>query len=83
MKALVDTGGSPLDVVWSKIEIDEILAKLGTFKYTASDNACRNCKEDYEKIIRSVIKHVRTYFDGLCLDCMDSSKAKTIDYDSD
>ncbi|KAL8828735.1 MAG: hypothetical protein Q9191_002421 [Dirinaria sp. TL-2023a] len=84
IKALHDTGMWPLDREWTRLETHEILDRLGSFKYTPPRNAClRYCQKDYEATIQGTISLVRRYFDGLCLDCMDKSKSKTGDSDSD
>lgn len=35
---------------------------------------CRSCNRDWKGVVESAAEYVQKYFDGLCLDCMDSSK---------
>lgn len=84
IKALHSTGVWPLDRVWSKINVSEILDRLNQFSYKPPESACRiHCQKDYGEEVGKAISYIRKHFDGLCLDCMDKSKAKTDDYDSD
>lgn len=84
IKALHSTGVWPLDPVWPRMEVTVILDRLNSFKYKPPESACRSfCQGDYEGAVGRAISTVRNYFDGLCLDCMDKSKAKTANYDSD
>ena len=70
--------------MWSKKEIREILEQLNGFRYKPAESACSTfCQRDYEGEVGKAISYVRGYFDGLCLDCMDKTNAKTADFDSD
>lgn len=84
IKALHDTGVWPFDPIWPKKSTCDILVELESFSYTPPGSACRRyCQRNYEGTVRAAISYVRSYFDGLCLDCMDKSKPKTADFDSD
>lgn len=84
VKALHSTGVWPLDPVWPKNSVNDILTRLNKFSYKPPPNACgKFCQRNYEKDVGQAISHVREYFDGLCLDCMDKSMPKTRDYDTD
>ncbi|KAI4143396.1 MAG: hypothetical protein LQ341_002931, partial [Variospora aurantia] len=80
---LVDIGVWPLEKMFGANSINNILDKLTKFSYEAANIACHNCRQDYKTMIRKVIVRTRTYFDGLCLDCIDKSKPKTGDVDLD
>lgn len=83
-KALRRTGVWPLERTWTKAKVNEILDKLGMFSYQASADACRQfCQRNFEGIVRRAISDIRDHFDGLCLDCIEKSNAKTGDYDLD
>ncbi|KAL8691726.1 MAG: hypothetical protein Q9218_003119 [Villophora microphyllina] len=73
----------PLETVFLKKSINEILLNLGKFNYEAPMSACGQCRQDYKGIVERVIAMVKEYFDGLCLDCLDRSKPKTGDVDLD
>ncbi|KAI4201417.1 MAG: hypothetical protein LQ350_003255 [Teloschistes chrysophthalmus] len=86
VKALRATKVWPLDTVWGKMEVHIILNYLAQFEYTPTeclDNGCDCRHHDFNWSIKKTVDKVRWYFDGLCLDCMDKSKAKTTDHDSD
>ena len=40
-------------------------------------------KQDYNELVRNVVANARSYFDGLCLNCIDTSKPKTVNTDVD
>ncbi|KAI4180475.1 MAG: hypothetical protein LQ346_006986 [Caloplaca aetnensis] len=73
----------PLETVFLHKSINEILENLTRFSYEAPARACVLCRQDYKKIVKGVEQNVRSYFDGLCLDCLDRSKPKTEDIDMD
>lgn len=86
VKALRDTEVWPFDVVWGHMEVNSILNHLTEFEYrppVCSDDTCDCRHPNFNRSIRRAVDMVRGYFDGLRLDCMDKSKAKTIDHDSD
>lgn len=84
VKALPNTKVWPLEPIWPKMGVGSILEHLVAFSYQPPESACHACRErDYERDVCQAIGIVLKYFDGLCLDCMDKSKAKTADYDSD
>ena len=63
--------------------VNNILDRFDNFSYTPAANACSTCQQDYEGQVDRSTQFVREYFDGLCLDCMDKSKPKTKDEDTD
>lgn len=73
----------PLEQTAQRNSIDRILCKLKGFSYEAPKGACVSCRMDYGSHVDKARKHVESYFDGLCLDCMDRSKAKLGDSDND
>ena len=82
-KHLFDIEVWPLEKMAAKTSINGLLMRLDKFGYHAKSSACANCRKDYKVIIERVIVRVRSYFDGLCLDCMDRSKPKLQDRDAD
>ncbi|QDS75098.1 hypothetical protein FKW77_007093 [Venturia effusa] len=76
-RALQRTQAYPLEETWHKNCADDILSRLKDFGYTVPSGACGNCTQNYTREIAHAISGVRTYFDGLCLDCMNASKRKT------
>ena len=66
-----------------KKPVREILGDLDDFSYKAPKSACSTCRQNYPKLVGDVVSSVEFYFDGLCLDCLDRSKAKTGDIDMD
>ena len=82
-KHLYDIGVWPLETIFLKTSMGEILDNLQRFSYEAAPGACSSCKQNYNAIVAGVESQVRTYFDGLCLDCLDRSKPKLGDTDRD
>ena len=60
-----------------------ILTRLNSFSFEARKDACRSCRIDYKKHVAAAQIKTRSYFDGLCLDCMDITKPVTKDADMD
>ena len=83
IKALHDTQVWPLDPVFPKMQVNDILDSLENSSYEPAVISCSWCIQDYTGIVESAVMNTRKYFDGLCLDCMDRSKPKTGDEDSD
>ena len=63
--------------------MSEILERLGKFNFEAKSSACGTCRQDYKGKVTRNAEFVETYFDGLCLDCLDRSKPKLGDPDMD
>ena len=82
-KHLVDINVWPLETVFQTTPMNEILDRLEKFKFDAKSSACGTCRHDYKGRVTSIEKYVRSYFDGLCLDCLDRSKPKLADTDMD
>ena len=82
-RALLATDSWPLEEIGHKKAMRALLDNLQKFKYKKPESACMSCHRNYEAIVKEVIVRTRNYFDGLCLDCMDASKAKTEDSDTD
>lgn len=82
-KALYDIHVWPLESEASRNSIRTILDRLGNFKYEAASGSCVNCTRDYNSIVKGASAYTTDYFDGLCLDCLDKSKPKTKDEDTD
>ena len=80
---LMAIGVWPLWDMRSKIAVATVLGKLKKFNFEAAADACLQCKRPYKTRIEEVIKRVASYFDGLCMTCMDRSKTKLADQKSD
>ena len=63
--------------------MNEILNRLQKFKFEAKSRSCGTCHIDYKGRVTRIENYVRKYFDGLCLDCLDRSKPKLGDTDTD
>lgn len=73
IEAIDDTGIWPLHE--KTRSINDILAGLARFKYVPPPNACTKCSVNIT--FKALIRTIKNYFDGLCLDCMDSSNPRT------
>lgn len=74
----------PLERVAQKNSITEILKCLDDFSFGPPKEFCREyCQQNFRAVVVEAQALTRGYFDGLCLDCMDSSKAKTDNTDMD
>ena len=82
-RALIATKAWPLEELGQKNSMQRLLNRLGSFQYNASEMGCMKCKQDYMAVVRGVVRNAQGYFDGLCLDCMNASKAKTETSDTD
>ena len=82
-KHLFDLEVWPLEEVFQKTPMNEILNRLQKFNFQAKSRACGTCHIDYKGKVTRIEKYVRVYFDGLCLDCLDRSKPKLGDVDMD
>lgn len=80
---LLDIGIWPMEKAAAKNSIECLFQILDKFSYRAKDSACKSCREDYCIHIKEVVSRVRSYFDGLCLDCLDRSKPRLGDRDND
>lgn len=80
-KALYDIEVWPLERVAHKHTMARILDRLDKFTHKPHEDACMSCRKDYNSIVRKAQTYTKTYFDGLCLDCMNSSKTGDMDRD--
>ncbi len=88
---LFTIGVWPMELVFLKESISQILTRLKAFSFEPKARMCETCRhpsvsnaififeraQNYKEHIKLVIKHVSEYFDGLCLDCLDRSQPKT------
>jgi hypothetical protein len=66
----------PVEDVLFYSSVAQIVGRLGTFKYDYMP-ACMPCRKmEWETVVLKAKSNTETYFDGLCLDCMDRSKPK-------
>lgn len=73
----------PLERTCQKDPMTTILKRLNNFSFEASKNACGSCSIDYKRLVAAAQSKTRSYFDGLCLDCMDITKPVLKDVDMD
>lgn len=81
LKALVKTGGYPIDQQGRK-SVNQVCQDLETFdKHFNQPESpdCANCGRDWDSVVENAIREVKKHFDGLCLDCMDHSQPKFLD----
>lgn len=66
----------PVEDVLSYSSIQQIINRLGAFEYNHKP-ACMRCRRlEWESVVLKAKTNTVSYFDGLCLDCMDRSKPK-------
>lgn len=82
-KALTDIKVWPLEDIAQHTPMCTIIERLSKFSFEPKPSACNNCRSSYKAIVELARSRTRGYFDGLCLDCMDKSKSKTDDEDTD
>lgn len=70
-----------LERVAQELSMFGILGRLSKFSYKLPSSACSDCRLDYEKTVEVGKVKTENYFEGLCLDCMDDSKADDEDGD--
>ena len=80
---LYDIGVWPLETIFMKHSMSEILERLDDFSYEAKPEACLGCRKNYQAHVEEVASELDEYIDGLCLDCLDRSKAKLTNIDKD
>ena len=82
-KALYTIEVWPLERTCQKTPMMTILQRLNKFSFEAKKDACVSCRMDYKKLVADAQTKTRSYFEGLCLDCMDKTKPVTEDADTD
>jgi hypothetical protein len=65
----------PLEKVFPKNSIITILSRLEDFELGKIGN-CQLCTWDWDTSIERAIRSTSTSFDGLCIDCMETSRPK-------
>ncbi|KAF2677236.1 hypothetical protein K458DRAFT_378687 [Lentithecium fluviatile CBS 122367] len=83
LAALVKVDAFPVDDVMPRASFHEIIDRLRQFEldWVPPCGRCRSIDWVYE--VRMAIQATQSYFDGLCLDCMDRSKPKGKNLDDD
>ncbi|RHZ63233.1 uncharacterized protein CDV56_107643 [Aspergillus thermomutatus] len=90
---------SPLDMSSTKASVADMLDRLGQYDgaktraHAVSSNdtsgiqsrqsPCFECRLDGKVIVQRAISRVASYFDGLCLDCMDRTKGLRVEGNKD
>ncbi|KAK3718302.1 hypothetical protein LTR37_005115 [Vermiconidia calcicola] len=83
-KSLTNTEAWPLEKKFSKNSITALHDKLEGFSHTALvPKMCYDCRIDFGHVVHEAVRNTSSYFDGLCLDCMNTSKPKFGDADED
>ncbi|KAH7115908.1 hypothetical protein B0J11DRAFT_593578 [Dendryphion nanum] len=77
--ALIKINVNPLES--GTMSINELLDNLAGFSIHRMPHCCTLCNVDWEGTVVAARTKVASYFDGLCLDCMDRSKRKRGDPD--
>lgn len=80
-KALNDTGVWPFDE--KNRFIDTIANGLKSFSYKPPSDDCEVCSQSFKIDIYKVAGLANNYFQGLCLDCMSTSRKKSGTLDTD
>jgi len=81
--ALDDVKAFPVDEVIHKASIMDILERLGNFTMTYKPT-CTQCNNfDWEGAVKEAVNRTKNHFDGLCLHCMDRSRPRAGDVDSE
>lgn len=80
-KHLCVTQVFPFEETTKDTSIEDMLRRLRGFSFRAKRQACGICKADYVKLARDVVEETSTYFEGMCLDCLDTSSRR--DHDAD
>lgn len=82
LKALVETGGYPIDQQGRK-SLNQVCKELQTFKkhfvLPESHKSCGMCGRVWSLVVSNAASNIQSYFDGLCLDCMDHTQPKFLD----
>jgi hypothetical protein len=82
LKALVETGGYPIDQQGRK-SVNQVCKNLDTFQkhfsLPESHKGCTACNKNWTWIVQSAVSETETHFDGLCLTCMDHTQPKFLD----
>ncbi|KAL8678703.1 MAG: hypothetical protein Q9186_004978 [Xanthomendoza sp. 1 TL-2023] len=82
-KRLTDIEVWPIEKVFQKSSMATTIDRLAKFSYEPHSSACRDCRKDYKALVQVAREKTKRYFDGLCLDCLDASKPKTSNTDTD
>ncbi|KAL8927226.1 MAG: hypothetical protein Q9208_002402 [Pyrenodesmia sp. 3 TL-2023] len=75
-KALYKVNVWPPDTEALRNSIHTITDRLAKFHFTAAPGSCRSCAKNYNGIVSNACSYTLSYFDGLCLDCMDMTKTE-------
>lgn len=82
--ALVKTDAYPLEKTFSRNSVVAVLKYLNAFVMPGTTTPlCRICDVQWNEVVKQACANTLRYFDGLCIDCMDRSRAKRDDTDVD
>ena len=86
LKALVETGGYPVDQQGRK-SVNQVCKNLETFEkhhtLLGFHEECTSCRQELIYVVGGAVIEVQKHFDGLCLDCMDHTQPKFLDEHAD
>ncbi|KAF1975991.1 hypothetical protein BU23DRAFT_578813 [Bimuria novae-zelandiae CBS 107.79] len=83
LAALVKIDAFPIENAVTRSSFQAIIDRMKEFKYDYTP-ACPRCRSiDFAYVVQLTHQAALSYFDGLCLDCMDRSKPKSKDLDDE
>ncbi|KAK5137621.1 hypothetical protein LTR08_007916 [Meristemomyces frigidus] len=86
-QALANTGAWPLEAAFLGHSVDRVLKMLDGFPgpraLTSQTCGASACSFNFAPVVGKAREECRQYFDGLCLDCMNTSKPKFGDANED
>ncbi|KAK3718872.1 hypothetical protein LTR37_004788 [Vermiconidia calcicola] len=88
-QALFKTGAWPLEDTFLYNSITKLLRMLGNFMLgnfrskAVGPEMCAKCRFDVHKVVPEALSETSDSFDGLCLDCMNTSNPKVGDADEE
>jgi hypothetical protein len=72
LDALVHLGTYPLEEIWPKNSVTQVLRTLSRFSDLRTGQ-CGVCTVEWKPHVENAVEKTEGYFDGLCLDCMKRS----------
>lgn len=83
-KTLWDLNVWPLEKYAQKKSISALLDNLNSFNYKPLSEVCiKYCRQNFNHLVLSTRSRVESYFQGLCMDCMNHTNLKSGDTDAD
>ena len=63
--------------------INDLICRLEEFEPIELKKTCFRCSKDYKALVDEVIQAVESYLEGLCLDCINTSRFRHATSDGD